>query len=411
MSNVRAETEQALIGGLLVSPKGLVDVAGILNVSDFSCVSACKAYSTMLAIWKSGEKIDYISVLNGDKTLSSYLIDATNNIAADTRRCAINISTTAKADRLNDGLKRIEQEQSVAKKLDSMLSLYQDEMFVDRKAPGVKDVLSRLTKTISENKQRGSMGISTGFSFLDDIYVQYVPGHLWTLGAYTSVGKTAMMTQLLCNLLRNEKNPHSVVISTEMTEEQMMGRIIANFTGVPSPRILSGNLYQGEDEPVEKCQKWLATKNLTIYDDVYTLGEIETVFRKAELQAGIDVGWIDYVQNCQVPDAVSSYQEQSTLAKRLQKLAKDVRATTICLSQVSNDVGRGNTNNLELKGAGEWAAVSDLGIMLYRNKNNKYVIKFSIKKNRHGQLHDESFLYTHNWTKLEPQGNEDDNDE
>lgn len=404
MISAREETEQALIGGLLISPKGLVDVAGILNVDDFVCVSAKKAYGAMLAVWKSGEKIDYISVLDGDKSLSSYLIDSTNNAAANVKRCAAAVSSYAKAGRVNDGVQGILSESNVTKKLDKLLSLYQQEMFVDRKAPGVKDVISRFSETVRENKKRGSMGVSTGFKFLDDIYVQYVPGQLWTIGAYTSVGKTAMMVQLICNLLWNDKNPHSVIVSTEMTEEQLTSRILSNFTGIPSQRILSGNIYQGEEEPLDKCKAFVAEKRLTIYDDIYTLGDIETVFRKAELQGGVDIGWIDYVQNCQVPDAASPYQEQSTLAKRLQKLAKDVRATTVCLSQVSNDVGRGNTNNLELKGAGEWAAVSDLGIMLYRDKANKYLIKYAIKKNRHGPLHDEAFLYTHNFSKLEPQG-------
>jgi replicative DNA helicase len=239
---------------------------------------------------------------------------------------------------------------------------------------------------------------------MDDLYIQYVPGHIWTIGAYTSVGKTAVMTQKLRNLLHSNKNPRIVIISTEMTEEQMIGRIIANFTAIPSVKILSGNLTGPEEIEVAKCEKFIATKNLTVYDDVYTLGEIETVFRKAELKGGVDIGFIDYVQNCQVPEAKSEYQEQSTLAKRIQKLAKDVRATIVCLSQVSNDVGRGNTNNLELKGAGEWAAVSDVGVMLYRGKENKYMMKYSIKKNRHGQLHDEAFLYTNNWTRLEAQG-------
>jgi replicative DNA helicase len=216
------------------------------------------------------------------------------------------------------------------------------------------------------------------------------------------------MTQKLRNLLQNKNNPRIVIISTEMTEEQMVGRIVANFTGVPSVKILSGSLTASEEVEVEKCLRFISTKNLTVYDDVYTLGEIEAVFRKAELKGGVDVGFIDYVQNCQVPEAKSEYQEQSTLAKRVQKLAKDVRATIVCLSQVSNDVGRGNTSNLELKGAGEWAAVADIGIMLYRRKENKYLIKYSIKKNRHGQLHDEAFIYTSNWTRLEAQGKAED---
>jgi replicative DNA helicase len=399
VNDIRIETEQALIGGLLSSPK---------HLDDFKSDFARRAYGAMLSTWKVGKEIDYISLVNLDGTISSYLAGSIDKAAINPTRCALDVSVAAKADRINAGVERIAREKSVTSKLDGMLSLYQQEMFVDRKIPDVNAVVKRFSESIKINKKRGSMGVSTGFRFLDDLYIQYVPGHIWVIGAYTSVGKTAFMTQKLRNLLQNKNNPRIVIISTEMTEEQMVGRIVANFTGVPSVKILSGSLTASEEVEVEKCLRFISTKNLTVYDDVYTLGEIEAVFRKAELKGGVDVGFIDYVQNCQVPEAKSEYQEQSTLAKRVQKLAKDVRATIVCLSQVSNDVGRGNTSNLELKGAGEWAAVADIGIMLYRRKENKYLIKYSIKKNRHGQLHDEAFIYTSNWTRLEAQGKAED---
>ena len=164
-----------------------------------------------------------------------------------------------------------------------------------------------------------------------------------------------------------------MVISTEMTEEQIVSRILANITGVHSYRILTGKYHdEFEADVVASAKDRLSRARMSIYDDIYRLEDIETAFRKADLQGGINVGWIDYVQNCRWPDAKSQYQEQSEIAKRFQALAKDVRATLICLSQVSNDVGRGNTDNLELKGAGEWAAVSDIGLMLKRHVSDKH---------------------------------------
>ena len=119
------------------------------------------------------------------------------------------------------------------------------------------------------------------------------------------------------------------------------------------------------------------------------------------MQGGVDVGFIDYVQNCSVPTAKSEYQEGSQLAKGLQRLAKDVRATIVCLSQVSNDVGRGNSSQFELKGAGEWAAVSDVGIMLTRGQNNKCTLKYAVDKNRHGPLHQHKMAYIDHFTRIE----------
>ena len=209
------------------------------------------------------------------------------------------------------------------------------------------------------------------------------------------------MVQQIANLLTSGENPSILVVSTEMTEEQVVSRIIANITGVHSYRILNGKYHDAEDEDmVEIAKSTLAGAKLTIYDDIYRLEEIETAFRKADLQGGVDVGFVDYVQNCRWPEAKSQYQEQSEIAKRFQSLAKDVRATVVCLSQVSNDVGRGNTDQLELKGAGEWAAVSDLGIILTRHKTEKFRLRCEVKKNRHGALGVSEFEYVREYTSI-----------
>jgi replicative DNA helicase len=286
--------------------------------------------------------------------------------------------------------------------LDDLMAIYRAEMQAGRKMPEISEVLKRVDEIVNKNAKRGVLGIRTGFETLDKVYARFIPGHIWTVGGFTSVGKTATMVQMVCNALSAPEQPSIVIISTEMTEEQVVGRIVSNFTGVPSFRILAGKYHDAEEaDTVEKCKARLATMPLAIYDDIYRLGEIETAFHKADLRGGVQLGVIDYVQNCRWPEAKSQYQEQSEMAKRFQALAKDVRCTLVCLSQVSNDVGRGNTDQLELKGAGEWAAVSDYGVMLSRHKTEKHRLKFDLKKNRHGALTEFELEYKNDYTKLE----------
>jgi replicative DNA helicase len=142
-------------------------------------------------------------------------------------------------------------------RLENILFLYQREMFVGKKDPEISSVLKRFNNEVERNKNRSSMGIPTGFRFLDDLYVQYIPGHIWTIGAYTSVGKTAVMVQKLCNLIAMDIDLSLLVISTEMTEQQVVARILANFTGVHSYRILSGKFRHGEEEEVERYKSLL----------------------------------------------------------------------------------------------------------------------------------------------------------
>jgi len=403
-----ASTEQALIGALLLSQKKIIEVLEIVKVEDFSTLAGATAFSLIVDMFQKKRNIDVISTGNGDPKMLVYLSESTSMAYAPAAvEYAHSIAKAAKSRRINDKLAKIQKADlrpDIA--LRDILDLYQREMSAGRKDPNIVPILNRFEGLVKRNKQNGRMGYKTGFAFLERLYVQYIPGHIWTVGGFTSVGKTAVMIQKICNMIVNEYSPSILVVSTEMTEEQMVSRIIANLTGIHSYRVLSGNYHDEEEQ--DKVDQWksvLSAAKLKIYDDIYTLNEIETAFRKADLQGGVDVGFIDYVQNVRVPDAKSQYQEQSEIAKRLQKLAKDVTATVICLSQVSNDVGRGNTDNLELKGAGEWAAVSDVGIMLNRHKTEKHRLKYSIKKNRHGALGEFELEYKAEYTRLaESQG-------
>lgn len=401
--DIVAETEQALIGAILQAPEKLVKVLDTVRAEDFASPVAQKVFITAVSLWKQKKTVDLVSVASVDPTTATYLAESTSKGASiGIVDYAWQVSKAAKERRVAETLLAvINGREPIESKLDTLLSLYQREMFVNKKSPDIGQVLERFSHLQTRNRQTRRLGFPTGFPFLEEKYIQYIPGHIWMMGAFTSVGKTAMMVQKICNLLILDDSPSMVVISSEMTEEQLVSRILANFTGVHSYRILSGNFRQGEEEIVEEYKGLINGKQLKIYDDIYTIGDIETVFRKADLQGGVDVGWIDYVQNCSVPEAQSAYQEGAIMAKRLQQMAKDVRCTLICLSQVSNSVGRGDSDQLEYKGAGEWAAVADVGVFLQRSKKDKYKLRYKVDKNRHGPTVVQDFSYMTDYTRLE----------
>jgi len=397
------ETENALIGALLLSQKKIIDVVETVKAEDFFCEPARKAFIHIVALWSEKKSIDLVSVSNRDRSLVEYLASATTGAYSPAAHdYAREIAGEAKKRRILSTLQKITSSNKKNEQLlDDVLSLYQQEMSAGKKNPDILPVIKRFDAKVKQNKKNGSMGFNTGFHFLQERYIQYVPGHIWALGGWTSTGKTAVMIQKIINLINEGMSPSIVIISTEMTEEQIISRLVANITGIHSYRILSGKYNdEEENERAEVAKSVLSSTKLKIYDDIFTLADIETAFRKADLQGGVDIGFIDYVQNVRVPDAKGQYQEQSEIAQRLQKLAKDVKATLICLSQVSNDVGRGNTDLLELKGAGDWSAVADVGIMLKRHKVDKYKMNYEVKKNRHGSLCDSILEFKAEYTRL-----------
>lgn len=398
--NIQFET--ALIGSLLVDPSKIITAAEHVKPTDFTDSKASLAFSTIMESWQGKQPVNLVAVAAKVPTLAMYLAKASQEaFPPSVGYFSSEIAEGSRLRRIKAGIDAAMQAKTPDDILTDVMGVYRNEMKSGKKSPAIGECLKRVESVVAENKKSGKVGFSTGISTLESNYIRLVPGHIWTLGGFTSVGKTATTVQMVCNLLGGGEEPAILIISTEMTEEQIVARIISNFTGIPSFRILSANYHDAEEaDRVEAVKRHLSGSKLLIYDDIYRLEEIETAFRKADLQGGVNVGVIDYVQNCRWPEAKSQYQEQSEMAKRFQSLAKDVRATLICLSQVSNDVGRGNTDQLELKGAGEWAAVSDVGIMLKRHKTEKHRLLMEVKKNRHGPLCEVQLEYVNYYTAI-----------
>jgi len=401
--NTCTKIESSLIGSLLVAPGGIVDIADIVKPTDFTDSRAMTAYMTILNEYADRSAINAALVSRKIPALTMYLAESTSDAyPPGVVKFAEDISDRAKLRRVRAGLEAAAKSNNADAIISEVMSLCNHEMARGVNPADIKSVLSRVEKIVKENQSQGQVGFSVGFNLHDELYYRYFPGHIWTMGGFTSVGKTAVMVQQICNLLMSGENASVLIVSTEMTEAQLVARIISNFTGVHSLRILSGNYHSAEEaESVVRCSTMLADSPLTIYDSIYELSDIETAFRRAKLQGGVDVGFIDYVQNCRWSEAKSQYQEQAQMAKHFQALAKETRSTVVCLSQVSNDVGKGNTDQLELKGAGEWAAVSDLGVMLRRHPTEKHRLKYEIKKNRHGALGEVELEFKDMYTRLE----------
>ena len=397
------QIERALVGSLLHAPDTLTGIIDTVKATDFSDKRSQLAFTIITGMWLQKQSVNLVTVVSRQPSLATFLSEVSGEgMPPAIKDFARQVSAAAKERRINDTLRQVlESKAPASDRLEHLLELYRQELHFDAKAPGIRAVVERFVKVQADNRKRGSVGIRTGFHFLDEKNILYCKGHIWVIGGYTSTGKTAMAVQQLSNLVTRDDCPRIVIISTEMTEAQIISRLIANLTGIPSYRILSENFQEGEKGRCDEWLKILAGKPLTIHDDLFRLSDIENAIRKASLQGGVDVAVIDYVQNIHVPGLSSNYESSALAAKRLQQLAKDCACTLICLSQVSNSVGRGETDQLELKGAGEWAAVADVGVHIRRDKSDQYTLLYQVKKNRHGPLVKQEMAFKADFTKIE----------
>lgn len=259
----------------------------------------------------------------------------------------------------------------------------------------VEQVLFRLHDRIELNRAQEKIGERTGFRFIDDSVYGLVKTFLYIVGAYTSVGKTALMVQLIVNCLKYNPNIKIAVFSTEMSAEHIMLRLVANRTSRPAMMIFRGRFDQEAHEVVLGAFSHFQHKSIWLLDDIYTFQGINDTCKAL---GDLDVVFVDYLQNMQGEGSI--YERMSILPVQLQKMAKELNTAIVAMSQVSNEAARGNQNIIGYKGAGEIAAACDFGLWLERSKQDKQTLDCFIRKNRHGPTGNAALKYSDNYTRL-----------
>lgn len=396
------ESEQALAGCLLLNTEKIYPVvASLVSADDFKDKVSGSVFSAAAENFSKGKPFDLV-IACGELGADAGALCALTDVIPATNFAVVyaeKISEAGRSRRLKNSLREI---LAVPMQLDTMLESIAD-IHGKESRPGGKDysiqrISERFAEEISLNRDRGDVaGVRTGFKFLDENFVRYAPGHVWVITGFTSTGKSKVMIEKVYRT----PEAKTLMISTEMTETQIMARLYSRAINVPEYFILKGDL-RGSDQQEEYvgAVKHFNERELKISDDTYELSKIEALVMQEKMKNGLDLVFIDYVQNCMV-NGVDHNQQGAVMAKRLQVLAKRAECCIVCLSQVSNQVGRGDVNQFEAKGAGEWAAVADVGVRLKRSTEDKYSLGYDMQKARHYMLASSNLRFSSNFTRID----------
>ena len=159
------------------------------------------------------------------------------------------------------------------------------------------------------------------------------------------MGKTAFVLSMAKNMAVSYNTPVAI-FSLEMSNVQLVNRLIINTCEIPGDKIKSGQLAPFEWERLMSRIEIL--RNAPIYiDDTPSLSvfELRTKARRLVREHGIKIIIIDYLQlmNASGMSFGSREQEVSTISRSLKQLAKELQIPIIALSQLNRSVeSRGN---------------------------------------------------------------------
>jgi replicative DNA helicase len=235
----------------------------------------------------------------------------------------------------------------------------------------VADYLKWLTGAEQDANVVGSFGLPT----LDEKIGQLRAGMLVTVLAPTGGGKTSFAVQAALNsALQN----HPVAFfSLEMTEEQLMTRMVAHLTSLPSFALWTRRIGSSPED-LKKIED-LRDMGLPIYlaRDTWTLDDVLRAIVTAKLRFGCRLVIIDYLQKIIAPQQERRELEVAMVAKELKRYALQQEVAVIALSQV----------NTEREGRARESRVieHESDVMLFLKASEFGRVKIEVRKNRMGE--------------------------
>ena len=186
----------------------------------------------------------------------------------------------------------------------------------------------------------GLSGLASGFHKLDKMTSGWQNSDLIIIAARPAMGKTAFVLSMAKNIAVNNKVPVAL-FSLEMSNVQLVNRLIVNVCEIPDEKIKSGQLAPYEWGQLDYKIKELYDAPLYV-DDTPSLSvfELRTKARRLVREHDVKIIIIDYLQlmNASGMSFGSRQEEVSTISRSLKGLAKELNIPIIALSQLNRGV-------------------------------------------------------------------------
>ena len=232
--------------------------------------------------------------------------------------------------------------------------------------PVIKDAMEMLQKAALQKE--GLSGLRTGFEGLDKMTSGWQNSDLIIIAARPAMGKTAFVLSMAKNMAVNFNTPVAL-FSLEMSNVQLVNRLIVNVCEIPGEKIKSGRLESYEWEQLDFKIKELYDAPIFV-DDTPSLSvfELRTKARRLVREHGIKCIIIDYLQlmNASGMNFGSREQEVSTISRSLKGLAKELNIPIIALSQLNRGVEAKRPQLADLRESGAIEQDADMVCFIHR---------------------------------------------
>jgi len=423
------EAEDAVIGSILINPMTYYDVAAFLKVEDFFIRRNGWIWETFQRLHERGIPIDILTVseeLDAQGRLNEaggipYLSTLANNIPTTLHAEAYGriVEETSIRRRMLEAANQIARlaynegtslEAAMDDAAKAIFGVSEDRVRSDLQpiSDVIKDYNTHLAMLAARSDE--IFGVPTGFTDLDRILIGLQPSDFILVAGRPGQGKTGFLITVAKNAAQKFQK-HVAIFSLEMSNDQLVQRLVAQETGIDSQRLRTGKLDDNEwDLFYAACDS--LTKTRIFLDDTpaITPMQLRTKCRRLHLEYRLDLIIVDYLQLMSSGRRIDNrVQEVSEISRYLKVLARELNVPVLAAAQLSRAVEQRADKTpvlSDLRESGSLEQDADVVMFIYRPDQYEKeampnVAKIIVSKHRNGPTGSVELVFLSRLAKFE----------
>lgn len=352
------QAEEAVLGSVLINPEVFFDVSQILEAENFYIIRNRWIWEVFTYLHEKRMPIDILTLseeLDNRSQLEeaggqAYLMALINQTPSsmNAESYAHIVEETSVRRRMlaaaNEMAKLAYQED---RDINSIISSAEKSVFnlserrTRRDLQPIQKVVSDYYERVSQVSQRSEQifGVPTGLVDLDRLLGGLQKSDLLIIAGRPSSGKTGFLLTVAKNAAIKHKK-HVAVFSLEMSNEQLVQRMIAQETGIKSQTLRTGRIEPDDWDLFVQAADVLGGARIHL-DDTPALTPLQmlTKCRRLDLEHPIDLIMVDYIQLMSGDSRTENrVQEVSYISRSLKALARDLNTPVLAAAQLSRAV-------------------------------------------------------------------------
>lgn len=353
-----SEAEAAVIGATLINPDCYVELAGFLQAGHFHVLRHRWIWEAVVRLQENRTPVDFLTVtadLDCHGRLEevggpAYITTLINNVPTSLHAEAYGrlVEQTAIRRKMLDAANQIaklayQEDVGVEAVMDEAEKAVfgVSERRMTRDLQTIQQVLGDYYDRVDQLSQRAEdiYGVPTGFVDLDRLLGGLQASDFLIIAGRPGTGKTAFMLSMAKNAAQIYKK-RVAIFSLEMSNEQVVQRLIAQETGIDTHHLRTGKLTEEEWPLFNHAIEVLGDTRIFL-DDTPSLTplQLRTKCRRLSMEYGIDLVLLDYLQLMSGGlRNENRVQEVSYISRNLKVLAREMNVPVMAAAQLSRAI-------------------------------------------------------------------------